>query len=310
MQQIACPLCESPDAMPVATMRDRLLGLEGEFNMVRCNRCGLHYLNPQPTRSELARYYPEEYDPFQAQASPAARGGPALQRWSVEYGLAKRCRAIARYKDGGRLLEIGCANGLFLDAMRRRGGWQLEGVEVSAPAAGYAREELGLDVFCGSLQDAEFPAGRFDAVVMWDVLEHVHQPRETLVEIRRVLKPDGVFVFRLPLLDAWERRLFGPYWAGWDAPRHLTLFSRETLALMLDKAGFRIEETACIAGSYPAFVLSMRFWAGEHLSPAGQRRLRRLLEALPARVLTAPLFYLVDRLERGTVVTVVARPER
>jgi SAM-dependent methyltransferase len=255
--------------------------------------------------AELAPYYPEEYDPY---AVPAPAQLPWLQRLSLDYGLRKRKRAITRYKPGGRLLEIGCAGGLFLDAMRREGGWQVQGVEVSEVAAGYARAWFDLDVFQGPLQDAHFPDCSFDAVAMWDVLEHVHGPRETLLEIRRVLKPDGVLVFRLPLLDSWDRKLFGPYWSGWDAPRHLTLFSRRTIGLMLAQTGFQVERMACTSGGYLTFALSLKFWAREHLSEAAQERLHRALGALPVRLAVAPLFYLVDQLGKSTVVTIVAGP--
>lgn len=306
MQQIDCPLCGASDFVPALELRDRLLGIDGQFQMVRCARCELHCLNPQPTMAELTRYYPEDYHPF---AVPPPDQLPLLQRLSVNYGLHKRRKAVTRYKGGGSLLEIGCANGLFLDAMRQTGHWQLQGVDVSEPAVRYAQEQFGLDVFHGPLEDAKFPDSSFDAVVMWDVLEHVHQPKETLREIHRLLKPDGVFVFRLPLLDSWDQELFGPFWSGWDAPRHLTLFSRHTLKLMLAETGFRMERTACISGGYPVFALSLRFWAGQYLSGMAQKRLQRILEALPVRLVVAPLFYLIDRLQKSTVVTVFARPD-
>ena len=275
--------------------------------MVRCAHCGLHYLNPQPTRSELTQYYPESYDPF---CTPRPSELPLLQRLGVNYGLHKRRRTVMGYKRHGRLLEVGCANGLFLDVMRRIGGWHTQGVDISLPAVQYARQKLALDVFHGELQAAGFPDHAFDAVVMWDVLEHVHHPRETLVEIRRVLKPDGVFIFRLPLLDSWDRGLFGDYWVGWDAPRHLTLFSMNTLERMLAQTGFRLERLACVSGSYPAFALSIRFWARDHLSIRTQKWLRKVLESLVVRLVVSPYFYLTDRLVKSTVVTIIARPDR
>jgi SAM-dependent methyltransferase len=306
MQHIDCPLCGSSADIPVAAVQDRLLGLDGQFTLVRCANCELHYLNPQPTRAELEHYYPAGYDPFETRSPDTL---PLLQRLSVNYGLRKRCRAIVRYQQRGKLLEIGCANGLFMNMMRQMGDWQVQGVEISRTAVQYAREQLGLDVFHGELEEAGFAEHSFDAVVMWDVLEHLHRPKTTLHEIHRVLKPGGVFVFRVPVLDSWERSLFGPYWAGWDAPRHLVTFSLHTLGRMLEQTGFWIEQTACISGSYPAFVLSARFWARDHLSPSAQGLLRRLLESLPARLATSPLFYLLDQLQRSTVVTVVARPQ-
>jgi SAM-dependent methyltransferase len=304
MERIVCPLCRSPDYTPYATVQDRLMGIPGQFTLVRCTRCELHYLNPRPTMEELAHHYPRDYDPYTT-ALPDEL--PFFRRLSVRYGLRKRCRAVQRFKRGGRLLEIGCANGLFLDAMRRVGSWHVQGVEVNEPAARYARERLGLDVVTGELADAEFPDEAFDAVAMWDVLEHVHDPQATLHEIYRVLKPDGVLILRLPLLDSWDRRLFGRYWVGWDAPRHLTTFSLRTLRQMLRQASFCLEHAASISGSYPAFSLSLRFWAQEHLPQRARHGLRIVLDSLVVRAAVSPFFYLMDRLALSTVVTVVAR---
>lgn len=304
MIDISCPLCDSEKWTPVGMLRDRLLGIEGEFRLVRCLECSLHYLNPQPTQAELARYYPEDYDPF---AVPAPDRLSNLQQQSLQYGLQKRCREVMRHTETGSLLEVGCATGLFLDAMRATGKWQVRGVDVSEPAVRRAREQFGLDVYHGTLHEAGLPTASFDAVAMWDVLEHLPNPRETVREVRRLLKPDGVFVFRVPVLDGWDRRLFGPLWPGWDAPRHLTVFSRHTLGILLSGAGLRVLRVACTAGSYHAFALGLRFWAREHLSTAGQERLRHTLEALPVRLATAPFFYLVDRLGRSTLLTVAAR---
>ena len=216
---------------------------------------------------------------------------------------------MRRHKREGRLLEIGCANGLFLDALRREGNWQVQGVDTSEVAVRYARERLGLDVFLGPVEDARFADRSFDAVVMWDVLEHVHRPKETLLEIHRMLKADGVLVARLPLLDSWDHALFGRYWAGWDIPRHLTIFSMQTLRLMLECTGFRLKRTASISGSYPSFVQSMRFWASEHRSALAQARLRQVLEALPVRLAAAPFFSLADQIGKSSAVTVTAQPD-
>jgi SAM-dependent methyltransferase len=307
MEKTVCPLCHSPDYTRYATVNDRLMGIPGQFTLVRCTRCELHYLNPRPTMEELARYYPREYDPFTTQLPDEL---PFVRRLSVRYGLRKRCRVVQRHKRGGRLLEIGCANGLFLDAMRRVGGWHVQGVEVNESAARYARERLGLDVVTGELADAGFPHDHFDVVAMWDVLEHVHDPEETLRGIHLALKPDGVLVLRLPLLDSWDRRLFGRYWVGWDAPRHLVTFSLRTLRRLLRQTGFRMEQASSISGSYPAFALSVRFWAREHLPPRAQKELRTAMESPFVRVATSPFFYAMDRLSLGTVVTIVARPTR
>jgi len=289
----------------VAQVHDRLLGIEGEFTLVRCLKCELLYLNPQPTVEEVGRYYPPEYDSY-VSAHPSDRLS-WLRRTSLSYGLYKRCQAVTRYQEEGRLLEVGCANGVFLNAIRKSGAWDVYGVDINKYAVQYARNEFDLDVFLGQLEEAHFPDDFFDVVVLWDVLEHLPNPKTALLEIRRVLASDGWLIFRVPNLGSFDAKLFGPYWAGLDAPRHFFIFSETTLKLLLEISGFTIKRTSCISGTYPAFVLSVRFWARDHLSPRAQGWIRRVLESLPVRLLVAPFFQVVDWLKKSTVLTVHAK---
>ncbi|MGC9358256.1 MAG: class I SAM-dependent methyltransferase [Anaerolineae bacterium] len=304
MREINCPICDVNHSEHVYQVRDRLLGVEGEFTLVRCLECGLLYLNPQPTVEEIVRYYPPKYYSY-VSVPPGELSWP--HRMVLNYGLYKRCQAVTRCKKEGRLLEVGCANGAFLDAMRRTGGWDVYGVDISEHAVRCARDQLGLNVFHGQLQDARFPNHFFDIVVLWDVLEHLPDPKSALLEIRRVLAPDGWLIFRVPNLDSLDARIFGPYWAGLDAPRHFFIFSETTLKRLLELCGFTLYRMTCISGTYPAFVLSMRLWARDHLSPRTQDWVQRVLESLPTRLLVAPIFQVVDRLKKSTVVTVYAR---
>lgn len=306
MNFIECPLCNSNNATEKASVHDRLLGIDGGFNLVKCRNCGLFYLNPQPTPFELNRYYPDSYDPY---ISALPNKMSFLSHMSLNYGLKKRYREVLRHKKLGCLLEIGCANGLFLDFAKRHGNWeQILGVEISSTASRHAREDFKLDVITGTLEEAKLPNNSIDVVVMWDVIEHLHNPKSTLFEIRRILKEDGVLLIRLPLVGSWESKIFRQYWAGWDAPRHLVTFSLQTLDMILTMTGFSIKRVACISGSYLSFTLSLRFWAREKLNPSGQKWFRRIIESLPVRILVGPFFYCIDRLGKSTNVTVAAYP--
>lgn len=304
MRDVSCPVCGADHYQRTGIAPDRLLGIPGEFQMVRCLECGVVYLNPQPTTDEILRYYPADYDAYAGARVDELSG---LRRWSVAYGLHKRRRAVTRYVSSGRLLEVGCATGAFLDTMRAAGDWDVYGVDISEYAVNYAQDRLGLKVFLGQLAEAQFPAGYFDVVVMWDVLEHLPDPRAALSEVRRVLKDDGWFIFRVPNLDSWDARLFGAYWAGFDVPRHFTTFSVETVRHLLKLEGFRWHKAACISGTYPTFVLSVRFWARDHLSPLAQRWLVRVLNMLPLRLIVAPWCRMVDWLKKSSVITIYAR---
>lgn len=302
MEEITCNLCQSDNYVVLYEGRDRLHGLDGPFRLVRCQQCGLIYLNPRPTRQEMGRYYPPDYEPY-AQGVERTKG--FLSSLDYYYGIAKRCRMITRRKKPGRILDVGCGVGHFLNGMKRR-GWQALGVEVSEEAAAYARERFGLEVFIGQLEEMELPAAYFDAITLWHVLEHLHDPLATLREINRLLKDNGLLVFAIPNWHSVDARLFGEYWVGLDMPRHLYVFPRPALEKLLAKSGFKITETRCFFGSHGAFALSLRFLLEEKVP---QRALGEFLLWLfytkLARLIASPYFFLVDRLGRGPIITMI-----
>lgn len=303
-EYVSCNLCGYDTPLPFATARDRQHWLPGLFTLVQCRNCGLIYLNPRPAGAALAAYYPDDYELY---ADPSARPASWLARLNRRYAMTKRASLIERHAPArGRVLDIGCATGLFLDALRAR-GWQTQGVELVEHAARLARERLGLDVRTGTLQAAGFPSAWFDAVTMWDVLEHVPDPIAELREVCRVLKPGGVLVLRIPDVSSPEARFFGGYWVGLDAPRHLYVFSPATVAATLGRAGLEVVEQRNLAGNHHAWSLSVQGWAGERWGPRRGERIGRVLRSMPVRLLLAPYFYAVSAARQGTLLTIVAR---
>lgn len=309
METVPCNLCGSAAAVPwAADLPDLLLERPAvRTTLVRCADCGLVYQNPRPTLAEMGEHYPAEYESYNFDKD-AGRRSWLLER-AVRYGLDKRARAVLRARPSGVLLDVGCSTGLFLNNMRRFVGWTLHGVEISPHAVELARRLPGVTVFTGTLEEAVYPAGMFDAVTLWDVFEHLHDPAATLREIRRVLRPDGVLVVRVPNLSSWDARLFGRAWAGLDAPRHLYLFDRETLPRILEANGFRIGRLDCAMGSYPTFLLSVRFWlTARGVPPSRRAAVGRLLGHPVMRLLSVPAFYLYGLRRRGPLLTAVAHP--
>ncbi len=302
----SCLLCGSAACTPLYTTHDRLCGVPGAYRLVRCDRCGLIYLSPRPVAEAISQYYPEAYDPFVAQRLDEM---PLPLRLSIRYGLRKRCRLVRRYRPRGRLLDVGCATGQFLAEMTSYPGWEVAGVEPSASAAEFARAAYGFPVHHGDLASAHFPTAAFDAVTLWDVFEHLYDPLALLAEARRILAPDGVLILRTPSLDSWDARVFGPYWAGLDSPRHLAVFSRQTATRALAAAGFELLRFHTGSGSYFVGLLSLRFWAEATIANPRLRKL--LLQAFgnpAARLALALPLALTDALGLGSEMLIVARP--
>jgi SAM-dependent methyltransferase len=169
---------------------------------------------------------------------------------ALEAGLRRtsrsRLRRIARLLRSGvqadaskpRLLDLGCAAGYFLDEARRM-GWEVHGVEVSEYAAAQARSH-GLDVTCGLLEERALPAGRFDCVTLWDVLEHVRDPAGLLVAAARAVRPGGVIALSTGDVTSLCARLSGPRWHLFNLPEHLYFFSPSAVRRLLMRAGCRV----------------------------------------------------------------------
>jgi SAM-dependent methyltransferase len=217
----------------------------------KCGSCGLVFLSAQPDRDTLSEMYDADYfeSDFRCGSEPAAGlGGEKSEK--VFAGEAKAALDLIREltgREGGRILEIGCAGGWFLKAARER-GWDARGVEISKEAAEFARQKLGLDVFRGELADAEFPSDSFDVVYMADVLEHVAEPVAFALEVRRILADGGHLVVCGPTaLNALSRRLGLAAYAFLKrtrsialAPYHLFEYTPRTLRLLLEKGGFDV----------------------------------------------------------------------
>lgn len=209
----------------------------------RCLACGFRQVRPRLGAGALAAIYAADYfDP----ASPHGFAGYARQRQRYEreaYFLARELHAM---REKGRLLEVGSALGFLLDALTRLTPWRVEGVEVSAFGAWYARSRFGVTVHDGTLEGARFPSGTFDYVLQKDLLEHVIDPRRHLEETRRIMRPGGRLRVVTPNGDAdvlpvqRAAAMARPGELPVLGQGHLSFFSRPQLLRMLDDVGFRV----------------------------------------------------------------------
>ncbi len=303
-EETGCDLCGSHESVLLYRLSDTAHFVPGEFALRRCCTCGLMYLSPRPTPATIARYYPADYNPYRP---PIEDETWALMRWMRRRKLILRRRLIERYlgRTRGQILDVGCATGLFLHEMAQA-GWGAAGVELSGPAADFARQRFGLDVFQGMLAEAPFDPGSFDVVTFWDVLEHTFSPRRELAQAARLLRPGGVLALSVPHWDSFDRRLFGRHWQGYDAPRHLHVFTRPVLTTLLADAGFTDLQWLCFMPGYFTFLPSLQRWLNT-LSPSLSRLIMRGLYLPGARMPFEPWFALMNAVRRGPIIAAFAR---
>jgi 2-polyprenyl-3-methyl-5-hydroxy-6-metoxy-1,4-benzoquinol methylase len=269
--------------------------------LVQCARCGLIAQWPTPSNEQLTSFYPDAYSPFQARAS----GVHPTQR----VFRSRRPQFVTRHVRSGRLLDVGCSTGAFLLDMQAVGGWSCTGIEPSRSAVMAARAR-GLDVHEMNMEQlgAHADLGRFDAITLWDVLEHLRDPVESLRQLRTMLADNGVLVIGIPNGDSLEYRLFGRWWSGLEAPRHLFVFSRRTIAAVLSAAGFDVQEIRNGPGLYLTFVNTLLFrLRAAGVAYAATQRIGALLRAAPLRLLAEPFFRLTSVGVRGSKMVVTAR---
>ena len=227
----ACPGCSWDGARPL--LRTSKKTPSGEFyQVVVCTRCDLRYTQPIPAEDELANLYPETY--YVSNRSNWLSAD--VLRRAFEHSVQWRHRQALLRRPPGRILDVGCGSGNFLAALHSK-GWEVYATEFSDAAVAMARNR-GITVHQGSVEDARYSDDFFDAISMWHVLEHVPAPRETLDELRRILKPDGLLVVEVPDSASLTFRLCGDSWMGLDIPRHLQHFTPTTLVRILNDAGF------------------------------------------------------------------------
>ncbi|MEM2916596.1 MAG: class I SAM-dependent methyltransferase [Candidatus Woesearchaeota archaeon] len=306
-----CLVCGSKDKRFLFIGKDRLHAIPGSFPVVKCRKCGLIMLDPQPSQKMIAKYYPARYHAY-ARYDPGSKkehfavflyklffkegGNPLLKLVFLPFKHLLRGTKII---SGGKILDVGCGNGSFLYKMRAA-GMDAYGVELSAEGAKEA-QRLGLDVKCGTLEQQKYPSKYFDVITLNHVLEHVADPVKTLQELGRILKQNGTLIIAVPNSRSLARFLFGRYWASLDVPRHLTTHNVKTMCIAARKAGLKVKKVRYI--SFPfQFQASFAYL----LHPSAKLPLDKtwLGRSRLMYWLLFPLVYAVDLLHIGDVIEV------
>lgn len=249
-----CILCGSAES--------RVLFEKNSYPIIKCGGCGLESLGKPPGREILDSLYSKSY--FKGMTGEHGYGYADYEkeRRELQLNFRERMKHITSRAAGGRLLDVGCAMGFFLETLGPE--WEKEGVDVSDYAAGFAKEKLGLNVRAGSFLELDFPENHYDVITMWDAIEHIEAPLEALRKANRLLKPGGMILLVTGDTGSAFARLCGRRWRLYNPPQHIFYFSRSTLTGLLEKAGFTpLETAACgrvVSGEYLVFVAKALAW--------------------------------------------------
>jgi len=207
-----------------------------EGPLLRCRMCG--QLVSQVDESRYRESMQEFDDP--RGTTPDARSGP--RRDALARRRLARLRAlIGKPPDEIHLLDVGCSSGVFLQSARDA-GFRAQGVEPAPRAAATARAS-GVEVCCGTLDEARFPQHRFDAITLFEVIEHLASPLALLRECHRILKPGGIMLIGTGNTASWTVRSMGARWDYFSIARHgghVSFFSTVSMRILARRAGFRV----------------------------------------------------------------------
>ncbi len=202
-------------------------------NLLECRECGIVFEDLDYSTFDPAKIYTNEYFQGKVYDDYLREGPDRIRIFREKYALIRNFIA-----DGDTVLDVGCATGCFLKVLeeKRVSGY---GVEISDFAAAYAREQNRLKVTSGDLIGARFPACYFDALTMWDVLEHLPNPTEVLDEVHRILKPGGFLIIETLNIGSLNARFMRHRWPLYSPPYHLYYYCARTLEALLRFRGFQ-----------------------------------------------------------------------
>lgn len=268
-------MCGGSGAPAVSGVRDPDRQLDGDWSFRHCDGCGVYWLDPAPLPQEMWKAYATYHTHTQKRDSRLLRSLLSLAHrfirlaWLpsvIASGLKREADDLRFMMLGsekpGRLLDVGCGGGRFLRRMQKR-GWQVVGTDFDEQATRKVSDRYGIETHVGDLPQCGLPAASFDAITLSQAIEHLYDPKATLQECLRLLKPGGLLVMTTPNAASLGAQEFGASWRGWEAPRHLQLFTVESLAALTQQAGFDIVEArTCSAGSAVVYRVSREIAEG------------------------------------------------
>ncbi len=257
LETVVCNLCGSAEYSQLHVVHG--------YTIVRCNQCRLVFLNPRPVASDLASIYDtESYYGGTAEFENVVVGYAdyLALRDHLHFVVNELMRPLKGLTPGVSL-DIGCSMGLVMHELRQH-GWTPHGVDVSSYATEYARNELGLNAFTGTIDQVDLPPESVDLATMLLTIEHIPDPKSALRSVRQLLKPGGVLIVATHDVEGVWPKLVGPRWRHYNMPEHIYYFSRRTLTQMLSEVGFhtfKVAETPTLAAVTEADATEMGLYA-------------------------------------------------
>ena len=244
MEKVKCPICNNQDTKKLFGIQDRLGVSDEIFDIRKCLNCGIVFTFPILTRGDVEKFYPEFYM-WRRENKTNNKFIEFLKKMETLYinfslrGEAKRLIKVIGKK--GKVLDIGCGNGMRLELLRKMGFEQCYGLEPMQEEIHYTKNAKNLQVYNTMLEDSNFSENSFDAITLYHTFEHIHNPVQHLQIIKKILKPGKWLVIQVPNLDSFQANFFKSNWASLDPPRHYFHYTPKSLSKLLAQNGFKVK---------------------------------------------------------------------
>lgn len=247
-----CPVCKSKNFSPACEAKDYLVSQE-IFQISECNECHLRFTNPIPDEDEIGKYYQSQDYISHTNTSEGLIN--KIYQWVRNITLVGKKNLIQKESKIkiGKILDIGCGTGEFLNGMHKA-GWSVFGLEPDEGARQLAHSNYQLQIDSPA-KLFELSENSLDVITMWHVLEHVHRLDDYLNQISKILKPDGALFIAIPNYTSYDANHYKNDWAAYDVPRHLYHFSPQSMKALLDRFNFKLEKMKRMP--FDSFYVSM-----------------------------------------------------
>jgi len=244
-----CPICGNTETEQFIDCLDYSVSKE-HFHLVRCKNCTFTFTNPRPDEAHISKYY---QSPEYISHSDTSKGLiNKVYHLVRQKTLADKLKLINNIHLKGKLLDIGCGTGAFLEICKKN-GWKVKGTEPDNGARHIAQKKIENIIEADILQAYENE--KFDVITMWHVLEHIHILHATIEKIYRLLSNTGKLIIAVPNINSYDAKYFKEYWAAYDTPRHLYHFNQRTLELLMNKHGIKLD--MIVPMKYDAYYISL-----------------------------------------------------
>ncbi len=234
-----CPICDGKKLKYVHSCTDYVATNE-HFDINSCTNCTHKFTNPRPKNESVGIYYQS--------SNYISHSGNEKNNLGITYRLydlirnlsiQNKLRVIKRYNDTGKLLDLGCGLGYFLNGAKIDNTFVVEGIDISEEARKYVKQNFNITVK-EEVALTEYETNSIDVITQWHVLEHVYDLERRMLDLKRVLSINGTLFIAVPNSNSFDAKMYGKYWDGYDVPRHIHHFNRVSLKRLLEQSGFEI----------------------------------------------------------------------